>query len=450
MLERYSREEMLKVWTDESMYQFWLDIEIAVCEAYADLEKIPKNVVERIKEKANFDVERIKELEKQTQHDMLAFLSCVSEYIETDDSRFIHLGLTSSDVKDTALSMQMKKAGVLLDSAINELLNTLKEQAIDHKDTVCIGRSHGVHAEPTTFGLKVLNFYDDIKRAKEHLKTTIDEVSVGMFSGAVGTFANLDPEVESMACEKLGIKPAVITTQVISRDRHANFVNSLAVLAGVLERIAVEIRHLQRTEVLEVEEPFYKNQKGSSAMPHKRNPWRSENISGLARLVRGYAASTLENIPLWHERDISHSSVERIALPDSCILVDFMVSRVNQIMKGLRVYPENMQENLYKFGGVVFSQQILIKLVYKGLKREDAYNIVQKYAHEAWNQKDGDFRKLLENSNEIKEYLTAEELEECFDPQYHLKNIDHIYMQIFPELKKKLEKKDEEIEVVES
>lgn len=446
MLERYSREEMLKVWTDDSMYRFWLEIEIAVCEAYAELGKIPQKVVERIRDKADFDIERIKELEKHTQHDMLAFLSCVSEYVDSDDSRFIHLGLTSSDVKDTALSMQMKKAGVILDSCINELLAALKELALEHKDTVCIGRSHGVHAEPTTFGLKILNFYDDVRRCKEHVAKTIDEVSVGMFSGAVGTFANLDPDVEAISCRILGLKPAVITTQVISRDRHANFVNSLAVLAGVLERIAVEIRHLQRTEVLEVEEPFYKNQKGSSAMPHKRNPWRSENISGLARLVRGYAASTLENIPLWHERDISHSSVERIALPDACILVDFMTNRITQIMRGLRVYPDNMQNNMYKFGGVVFSQQVLIKLVYKGLKREDAYNIVQLLAHEAWNKKDGDFKKLLNESKEISEFLTKEEIEDCFDPEYHLKNIDHIYQQIFPELKKK----QETAEVVES
>jgi adenylosuccinate lyase len=447
MLERYSREEMLKVWTDESMYKFWLDIEIAVCEAYGDLGKIPTKVVERIREKADFDIERIKELEKQTQHDMLAFLSCVAEYVDNDDSRFIHLGLTSSDVKDTALSMQMKKSGVILDSCINELLVALKEMAIEHKDTVCIGRSHGVHAEPTTFGLKILNFHDDVRRCKEHVVRTIDEVSVGMFSGAVGTFANLDPEIEKLTCEKLGLRPAVITTQVISRDRHASFVNSLAVLAGVLERIAIEIRHLQRTEVLEVEEPFYKNQKGSSAMPHKRNPWRSENISGLARLVRGYASSTLENIALWHERDISHSSVERVALPDACILVDFMTNRITQIIRGLRVYPDNMQENLYKFGGVVFSQQVLIKLVYKGFKREEAYNLVQKLAHEAWNTKTGDFKKLLHNSEEITEFLTKEEINECFEPEYHLKNIDHIYHQCFPELKKK---KSEAVEVIES
>lgn len=447
MLERYSREEMLKVWTDDSMYKFWLEIEIAVCEAYGDLGKVPEKVVERIREKANFDVERIKELEKHTQHDMLAFLSCVAEYVDSDDSRFIHLGLTSSDVKDTALSMQMKKSGVILGSSINELLAALKEMAIEHKDTVCIGRSHGVHAEPTTFGLKILNFYDDVRRCKEHVERTIDEVSVGMFSGAVGTFANLDPEIENLTCEKLGLRPAVITTQVISRDRHASFVNSLAVLAGVLERIAVEIRHLQRTEVLEVEEPFYKNQKGSSAMPHKRNPWRSENISGLARLVRGYASSTLENIPLWHERDISHSSVERIALPDACILVDFMTNRITQIMRGLRVYPDNMQDNLYKYGGVVFSQQVLIKLVYKGLKREEAYNLVQKLAHEAWNKRTGDFKKLLNESKEITEFLTKEEIEECFDADYHLKNIDHIFEQCFPELKKK---KAESAEVLES
>lgn len=418
---------MVAIWSEESMYQHWLDIEIAVCEAYRQIGKIPRASVARIKEKAKFDVERIQELEKQIHHDMLAFLTCVSESIDNEDSRFLHLGLTSSDVKDTALSLMIKNAGVVLDKGVDELLDALKELATQHKHTVCIGRSHGVHAEPTTFGLKILGYYDDIRRAKRDLHTTIDEISVGMFSGAVGTYANLDPVIESMTCEYLGLRPAIITTQVISRDRHARYLSCLAVLASVIERLAVEVRHLQRTEVLEVEEPFYQRQKGSSAMPHKRNPWRSENISGLARMVRAYAGVGYENIVLWHERDISHSSSERIALPDASILVDFMVSRMVQIVKGLNIYVENMQANLNKFGGVIFSQQVLMRLIHKGLKRETAYEIVQDFAHEAWNKKNGNFKKLLVDSEEIKEYLSKEEIEACFDPGYHLKSVEYIF-----------------------
>jgi len=430
MLERYSRAEMVEIWSEETMYKFWLDIELAVCQAYRDLGKIPKNSIDRIKEKASFNISRIQELEKQIHHDLIAFLTCVSESIESDDSRFLHLGLTSSDVKDTALSLMIKNAGALLDRGLDELLDNLKNLAEAHKDTVCIGRSHGVHAEPTTFGLKILGFYDDIKRAKKHLKSAVDENSVGMFSGAVGTYANLDPQIEKISCDVLGLKPAPITTQVISRDRHAQFMSALAILATVIERLAMEIRHLQRTEVLEVEEPFYTNQKGSSAMPHKRNPWRSENISGLARIVRSFTSSSYENILLWHERDISHSSAERIALPDASILVDFMIFRMSQIIKGLNVYPENMLLNLNKFGGVIFSQQVLLRLINKGLKREIAYNIVQDFALSAWNNKNGNFKKSLLDSSQVKEYLSKEEIEACFDPSYHLKNIDYIFNQV--------------------
>ena len=430
MLERYSREEMVDIWSEDSMYQCWLEIEIAVCEAYQQLGKIPKTSVSRIKEKANFNIERIHELEKQLHHDMLAFLTCVSESIETEDSRFLHLGLTSSDVKDTALSMTIKNSSLVIKSSMQGLLDALKEIAINHKDTVCIGRSHGIHAEPTTFGLKMLSFYDELKRAEDHFEHTINEISVGMFSGAVGTYANLDPQVEALSCEILGLKPAPITTQVISRDRHASYLNDLALIASILERLGIEIRHLQRTEVLEVEEPFYKKQKGSSAMPHKRNPWRSENISGLARIIRSYASAGLENIVLWHERDISHSSAERIALPDASTLIDFMLHRMTQIIKGLNVYPENMKVNLGKFGGVVFSQQVLMRLIHKGLKREAAYEMVQNFAHEAWNKPDGDFRQLLLDSAEIREHLSEEEVNSCFDPSYHLKNVDHIFDQV--------------------
>jgi adenylosuccinate lyase len=430
MLERYSRAEMVEIWSEETMYKFWLDIELAVCQAYRDLGKIPKNSIERIKEKASFNIDRIQELEKQIHHDLIAFLTCVSESIESDDSRFLHLGLTSSDVKDTALSLMIKNAGLILDRGLDELLDNLKDLAFAHKNTVCIGRSHGVHAEPTTFGLKILGFYDDIRRAKKHLKSAVDENSVGMFSGAVGTYANLDPQIEKISCDVLGLKPALITTQVISRDRHAQYMSALSILATVIERLAMEIRHLQRTEVLEVEEPFYTNQKGSSAMPHKRNPWRSENISGLARIVRSFAGAACENILLWHERDISHSSAERIALPDASILVDFMIHRMCQIIKGLNVYPENMISNLNKFGGVIFSQQVLLRLVNKGLKREVAYNIVQDFALASWNNKNGNFKKALLDSSQVKEYLSKEEIEACFDPSYHLKNIDYIFNQV--------------------
>ncbi len=430
MLERYSRAEMVEIWSDDSMYKYWLQIEIAVLEAYVQVDKIPLSTVNRIKEKASFNRERINELDKDLHHDMLAFLTCVSESIDSADSRFIHLGLTSSDVKDTALSLMIKDAGNLLDKSIEELLEALRELAIKHKDTVCIGRSHGVHAEPISFGLKILNFYDDVNRARKHLKNTVDEISVGMFSGAVGTYANLDPLVEKIACTNLGLKAVEISTQVISRDRHAYFLNCIAVLGSVLERLAVEIRHLQRTEVLEVEEPFYKKQKGSSAMPHKRNPWRSENISGLARMLRSYAGVGLEDIVLWHERDISHSSAERIILPDASILLDFMLSRLTQIIKGLEVYPENMQANLNKFGGVIFSQQVLMRLIHKGLKRETAYSLVQDFTNQAWNKADGNFKKLLMESSDIKQYLTNEEIDSCFDPSYHLKNLDYIFEQI--------------------
>ncbi|MEY3370521.1 MAG: hypothetical protein RLZZ361_1191 [Cyanobacteriota bacterium] len=430
MIDRYSRAEMVEIWSEESMYKLWLDVELAVCQAYRDLGKIPKNSIERIKEKASFNINRIQELEKQIHHDLIAFLTCVSESIESDDSRFLHLGLTSSDVKDTALSLMIKNAGALLDKGLDELLDNLKNLALTHKNTVCIGRSHGVHAEPTTFGLKILGFYDDISRAKKHLKASVEENSVGMFSGAVGTYANLDPQIEKIACDVLGLKPAPITTQVISRDRHAQFMSALAILASVIERLAIEIRHLQRTEVLEVEEPFYSNQKGSSAMPHKRNPWRSENISGLARVVRSFTSLACENILLWHERDISHSSAERIALPDASILVDFIIHRMSQIIKGLNVYPETMLANLNKYGGVIFSQQVLLRLINKGLKREVAYNIVQDFALSAWNNKNGNFKKALLDSTQVKEYLSKEEIDSCFDPSYHLKNIDYIFSQV--------------------
>ena len=425
---------MAQVWSEEGMYLNWLKIELAVCEAYAEIGKIPLSSFERIKEKASFNAGRIAELEKILQHDMLAFLTNMSEIIDNDnsssDSRYIHLGLSSSDVKDTALSMTIQEAGSLLISGLDDLLLTLKNLALKHKFTACIGRTHGIHAEPITFGLKILGFYEEILRSQRLLKHVLEELRVGMFSGAVGTYSNFDPIIEQIACRKLNLKPALVTTQIIGRDRHANYLNVLATIASSIERLSVEIRHLQRTEILEVEEPFDKGQKGSSAMPHKRNPSRSENLSGLARMIRSYAGVGLENIVLWHERDISHSSSERIVLPDASLLLDFMIYRVKAILDGLNVYPENMKANLNKFGGVVFSQSVLIKLIQKGLKRETAYDLVQQAAMEAWNKPEGNFRKILAESEEMKKYLDEEELEACFSPDIHLRNISYIFKQI--------------------
>ena len=427
MLDRYSRKEAKKIWSLENTYQIWLDIEIAVCKAYNKLGQISDEDLAVIEKKANFDLARIAEIEKETQHDILAFLSCVSEYINHDAARFVHLGLTSSDVKDSALSIQIKQSTDLIIETMDRLLKTLQELAIKHKKTICIGRSHGIHAEPTSFGLKILNFYQDMKTARDQIQSASEKASVVMFSGAVGTYANIDPEIEKISAEILGLKPTNVSTQVISRDRHAHFVNSLAVMASSLEKITTEIRHLQRTDVLEVEEPFYEGQKGSSAMPHKRNPWKSENISGLARLMRSYSGACLENIVLWHERDMSHSSVERVALVDACILADFMLDRVEKILAGLNVYEKNMEENLYKFGGVIFSQQVLLELVKKGMQRDDAYKIVQVFAHEAWNTPSGNFRELIESSDQISQHLTKEDIESCFDAQKHLSNVDKIF-----------------------
>ncbi len=434
MIDRYSRPELKQIWSEENKYKVWLNVEIAATEALSELGQVPKEAIKIIKEKATFDVKRIEEIDKEVHHDVIAFLTSVNESIGPE-SRFLHLGMTSSDLIDTSLGILLKQAGEKILEETDKLLITLKNKALEHKDTICIGRTHGVHGEPTTFGLKVLSYYDDLVRARKRFEGSIEELSVGMFSGAVGTYANFNPKAEEIVCKKLDLKPISISTQVIGRDRHAKYLNDLAIIATIIERIALEIRHLQRTEVLEVEEPFYKGQKGSSAMPHKRNPWRSENLCGLARLIRSYAMVSMENIPLWHERDISHSSTERMMLPDATSLVDFMLDRINVIMTDLNVYPENMIENMFKFGGVVFSQTVLLKLIDKGLVREEAYKIIQKNAHAAWNKKDGDFKKNLLSDSDVTKALSKTEIEECFDPKRHLKNVDVIYERVLGKVK---------------
>ena len=429
MIERYSRDVMKKIWTDENKYQKWLDIEIAACEAWNKLGEIPDKSLENIKKKANFSVNRILEIEKEVKHDVIAFLTCVAEYVG-EDSRFIHKGLTSSDVLDTSFSLLLKEAGNILLNDLELFKSTIKERAFEHKYTVMIGRSHGIHAEPITFGFKLAVWYEETKRNIERLKKAIDVISVGKISGAVGTFANVPPQIEEYVCKKLGLKPASVSTQIIQRDRYAEFFTTLGIIASSFEKFAVEIRHLQRTEVLEAEEFFSKGQKGSSAMPHKRNPILSENVTGLARLVRGYSIPAMENIALWHERDISHSSVERVIAPDSTIALDFLINRFNGVLKNLIVYPENMEKNLNLTGGLIYSQRVLLALTEKGATREEAYKIVQRNAMKVWQEKK-DFFKELKNDLELKKYLSDDELKELFDINYHLKNIDFIFKRVF-------------------
>jgi adenylosuccinate lyase len=419
---------MASIWSDESKYKNWLRVEIAVCEAWADHGRIPNDAVEDIKAKAGFDVDRINELEKELKHDVIAFLTSVSEHVG-ENSRFIHLGLTSSDVLDTALALQLKDSSEIIIKDLELVLEVLKRRAFEHKDTVMIGRTHGIHAEPKTLGLVFALWYDEMRRNLERMKRARDVISVGKISGAVGTFANVPPNVEEFACERLGLKAATISTQVVQRDIHADFFLTLSIIASTIEKIALEIRHFQRTEVLELEEPFGEGQKGSSAMPHKRNPILSENLCGLSRLVRSYAISALENIPLWHERDISHSSVERVIGPDGTILLDFMLDRLHYLLDGLQVYPENMEKNIWLTRGLVFSQKVLLKLVDKGFSREDAYKIVQNNAMETW--KGADFKELLMKDEAIKDSLTHEEIEECFDVTADLKHIDAIFQRVF-------------------
>ncbi|MBD2300246.1 adenylosuccinate lyase [Nostoc sp. FACHB-87] len=429
MIERYTLPEMGNLWTEFYKFKTWLQVEIAACEAQAELGYIPSGAVEEIKAKANFEPKRILEIEAEVRHDVIAFLTNVNEYVG-EAGRYIHLGLTSSDVLDTALALQLVASLDVISQRLADLIEVIRQKAREHKNTVMIGRSHGIHAEPITFGFKLAGWLAEVLRHQERLKILRETIAVGKISGAVGTYANIEPRVEAIACEKLGLKPDTASTQVISRDRHADYVQQLALLAASIERFAVEIRNLQKTDVLEVEEFFAKGQKGSSAMPHKRNPIRSERLTGMARLVRSHAGATLENVALWHERDISHSSVERVVLPDACILTHFMLIEITDLVKNLLVYPENMARNLNCYGGVVFSQRVLLTLVDKGLNREEAYAIVQQSAHTAWNKPDGNFHDLISQDPRVTAKLSPAEIEKCFDPQHHLQHLEEIYQRL--------------------
>ncbi|HIS82856.1 TPA: adenylosuccinate lyase [Candidatus Scatenecus faecavium] len=429
MIDRYSREEIKKIWDLNSKFDYYLKVEIAVCEAYSKLGKIPKKEVDEIKKRAKFSIERIDEIEREVRHDVIAFLTCVNESLGEDLARHMHIGMTSSDVIDTAFALQIQDSGKIIKTDLDETIKSLKDLAKKHKKTICIGRSHGVHAEVMTFGVKLCSWIDILERQRDNFEHALEEIRVGQISGPVGTYSNISPEVEKITCKNLGLKPARISTQVIARDYHAYFMQSLALIASVLEQFATEIRHLQRTEVLEVEEGFTKGQKGSSAMPHKKNPVLSENLCGLARVVRCNSLAAMENIPLWHERDISHSSAERIIFPDSLILVDFMLARFNSVVQNLVVHEKNMLKNTDKFGGIVFSQKVLLELVEKGLTREEAYKIVQRNALDAF-ENDGDFKANLMKDEEIIKRLSIEEIDKIFDKQEFLKNIETIYKRI--------------------
>jgi adenylosuccinate lyase len=424
MIERYSRPKMKKVWSDESKFDKWLQVEIAVCEAWAELGTIPKDAIPKIK-KARFDLKRIDEILKETHHDMTAFLGSVAESLG-EESRFVHLGLTSSDIIDTALSLQLVAAADLLAQDIAELIAVLEKRALEHKHTIMMGRTHGVHAEPTTFGLKLALWVEEMKRNAQRLDEAKKAISVGKISGAVGTYASVSPEVEKRACAKLGLEAAPVSSQIVQRDRHAQFVTTLAIIASSLEKFATEIRGLQRTEILELEEPFEPGQTGSSAMPHKRNPELCERTCGLARLVRGNAMTSLENIALWHERDISHSSNERIIFPDSCLVVDYVLSIFTYIMEGLQVYPEHMKENLEVTKGLIFSQRVLTALIEKGLSRQEAYKMVQRNSMKAWKDRTS-FLGLLQADPEVGRHLSQSELEGLFDYQFFLRHVDEVF-----------------------
>jgi adenylosuccinate lyase len=420
---------MTAIWSQENKYQKWLDVEVAACEAMVKLGKVPAEAVKNIKAKAVINVVRIDEIEKITKHDVIAFVSSLTEVIG-EDGRFIHMGLTSSDVLDTALAVQLKEAAQMLLDDLDQLLTVLKRRALEHKNTLMIGRSHGIHAEPITFGLKMALWYQEIERNRERLVRAKETVSYGKIAGAVGTFSFIDPFVEEFVCEKLGLKPAPVSSQIVQRDRHAEFFTTLAIIASSLDKFAQEIRLLQRTEVREAEEYFSPGQKGSSAMPHKRNPVLSENISGLARLVRSYAVAALEDVALWHERDISHSSVERVIGPDATIVLDFMLGRFTGMMDKLVVYPERMLANLNMTHGVIFSQMVLLSLIEKGTTREDAYAIVQKNAMKSWQEGIG-FKSLLAEDEIVKKYLNETDLDGIFNVNNFLKNLDFIFNRVF-------------------
>lgn len=428
MIDRYSREEMKKIWDLNSKFNYYLKVEIAVCEAYAKEGKFPKKDIEELKKKATFSVERIDEIEAEVRHDVIAFLTCVNESLG-DLAKYMHVGMTSSDVIDTAFALQIQDSGKIILKDLDDTISAMKELANKHKETVCIGRSHGIHAEIMTFGVKICSWIDILERQRDNFKHALEEIRVGQISGPVGTYSNISPKIEEITCKHLGLKPARISTQVIARDYHAYFMQSLALIASVIEQFATEIRHLQRTEVLEVEEGFGKNQKGSSAMPHKKNPVLSENLCGLARVVRCNSLVAMENIPLWHERDISHSSAERIIFPDSLTLVDFMLNRFKGIVENLVVHEKNMLKNTDKFGGIVYSQKVLLELVEKGLTREEAYRIVQRNALDAF-ENDGNFKANLLKDTDVTDKLTADEIDKIFDRNAFLANINAIYKRV--------------------
>ena len=429
MIDRYTRPEMGRIWSEQNQFQKWLEVEILAAEALAQLGKVPKAAVARIKKKARFKLARIRQIEKEVRHETIAFLSSVAEFVG-DDARFLHVGMTSSDVMDTALALQLKAAASLLIEDVREIMRVLRRQAFRYKKIPMIGRTHGVHAEPITFGLKLALWHEEMRRHLARLEGAAGEISVGKISGAVGTFAQVSPKVEAYVCRKSGLKPALVSNQIIQRDRHAFFFATLAVIASSLEKFAVEIRHLQRTEVREAEEPFTRGQKGSSAMPHKRNPILSENVSGLARLMRAYALAALENVPLWHERDISHSSVERVIAPDATIVLDFMLRRMTYVLKDLCVYPENMRRNLERSGGVIFSERVLLRLVDQGLSRDAAYRMVQRHALKAARD-GGDLKRGVSQDPEIRRHLSRRDIEQIWDLQHYLKNVDLIFNRVF-------------------
>ena len=425
MISRYSREEMTKIWTEENRFDAWLEVEILASEAWAELGVIPKDEVKNIRPNARIDVDRIKEIEAETRHDVVAFTRQISETLG-EEKKWVHYGLTSTDVVDTAQSYILKQANEIIKQDLNNFIEILADKAREHKHTLMMGRTHGVHAEPTSFGIKMALWHQEMVRNLKRFKDVREEIEVGKMSGAVGTFANIPPEVEEYVCKHLGLTPAPVSTQTLQRDRHAHYIAVLALIATSVEKFAVEVRHLQKTETREVEEAFAKGQKGSSAMPHKRNPIGSENVTGIARVIRGYVSTAYENVPLWHERDISHSSAERIMLPDVTIALNYMLNRFGRIMKNLTVFPENMKANIDKTFGLVYSQQIMLTLIDKGLSREEAYDLVQPKAMESWETK-VPLRELAGKDERIQEVLTAEELDECFNENHHLSRVDTIF-----------------------
>lgn len=425
MIERYTREEMAKIWTEENRFDAWLEVEILASEAWAELGIIPKEEVKNIRPNARIDVERIKEIEAETRHDVVAFTRQISETLG-EEKKWVHYGLTSTDVVDTAQSYIIKQANEIIEKDLNHFIDILADKAREHKHTLMMGRTHGVHAEPTSFGIKMALWHQEMTRNLKRFKDVRQEIEVGKMSGAVGTFANIPPEVEEYVCEHLGLSAAAVSTQTLQRDRHAHYVAVLALIATSVEKFAVEIRHLQKTETREVEEAFAKGQKGSSAMPHKRNPIGSENVTGIARVIRGYVSTAYENVPLWHERDISHSSAERIMLPDVTIATNYMLNRFGRIIKNLSVFPENMKTNIDKTFGLVYSQRVMLTLIDKGLSREEAYDLVQPKAMESWETK-VPLRQLTGEDEQIKAVLTPEELDECFNEAHHLRRVDTIF-----------------------